>query len=49
MKCWVVLFFVVALFRSDDGVDSHVEDVGHWCSHELHRDAMHILEQVLEF
>lgn len=49
MKYWVVFFFVLASFRSDDGEVARIEAAGHWCSHELHRHAMHILDRLLEF
>ncbi|MEG2041398.1 MAG: hypothetical protein RR068_09850 [Hafnia sp.] len=49
MKYWVILFFVLVSFRSDDGEVPLIEEAGHWCSHELHRHAMHELEQLLEF
>lgn len=45
MKCWVVFFVVLVFFRSDDGEDTHVNESGHWCSHELHR----ALERMIEF
>ena len=49
MKCWVV-FFIMAIFpRADEGDFSHAEEGGHWCSHELHRDAVRVLEDLLEF
>ncbi|ENY77067.1 hypothetical protein C206_13962 [Pseudomonas putida TRO1] len=49
MKYWVIFFFVLASFRSDDGEVAHIEETGHWCSHELHRHAMRAIERLLEF
>jgi hypothetical protein len=49
MKYVVVFFFVLSLFRSDDGEVTHVEETGHWCSHEFHRHAMRTLERLIEF
>ena len=49
MKYWVIFFFVLASSRSDDGEVAHVEETGHWCSHELHRHAMRTIERLLEF
>ena len=49
MKYWIVFFFVLASFRSDDGEVAHIVETGHWCSHELHRDAMNTIERFFEF
>jgi hypothetical protein len=49
MKYWVILFFVLSSLRSDEGDVAYTEEVEHWCSHELHRQAMRALEQMLEF
>jgi len=29
MKYWVIFFFVLASFRSDDGEVAHIEETGH--------------------
>ena len=49
MKYLVVFFFVLISFRSDDGEVPHIEETEHWCSHELHRHAMHVLERLFKF
>lgn len=48
MKYWVIFFFVLTSFRSDDGEVAYTEEAGHWCSHELHRYATHAFERLLK-
>ncbi len=48
MKYQVIVFLVLASFRSDDGEVAHIKETGHGCHHEFHRHVMLKIERLLE-